>query len=163
LGRRGVAVVVIAGAFVVCGAAALSVRGADPAAGVAPGDKAEAAPPTTPGKSSESRHFEMRTYHAAPGKLDALHARFRDHTVALFKRHGIESVAYWTPVGADGDKDTLVFVLAYPSEAERDAMWNKFAQDPDWAKAKAASEKDGPLVEKVDQVFMTPTDYSPLK
>ena len=56
-----------------------------------------------------------------------------------------------------------MFILAYPSEAERDPLWGKFAQDPDWVKAKAESEKDGPLVEKVDQVFMTPTDYSPLK
>src|SRR4051812_42369693 len=62
------------------------------------------------GKKSSARYFEMRTYHAAPGKLDALHARFRDHTMTLFKKHGIESVAYWTPVDKDGEpvKDTLI-------------------------------------------------------
>ena len=115
-------------------------------------------------QSSAGRYFEMRTYHAAPGKLDALHARFRDHTVRLFKKHDIESVAYWTVASDDGgEKDTLVFILAYPSKEARDASWKAFDADPDWAKAKADSQKDGPLVEKVDQTFMTPTDYSPLK
>ena len=117
-----------------------------------------------PAQSTAGRYFEMRTYHAAPGKLDALHARFRDHTIRLFKKHDIESVAYWTAAPDEGaEKDTLVFILAYPSKEAREASWKAFEADPDWAKAKADSQKDGPLVEKVDQTFMTPTDYSPLK
>jgi hypothetical protein len=111
-----------------------------------------------------ARYFEMRTYHAPDGKLDALHARFRDHTIKLFKKHGIESIAYWTAADKDGnDANTLVFVLAYPSRGDRDRMWDAFAQDPEWVKAKAESEKDGALVEKVVQTFMNPTDYSPIK
>ena len=115
------------------------------------------------------RYFEMRTYHCADGKLEDLHNRFRNHTNRLFRKHGIEMVGYWTVTGAPGanpssaSKDTLVFILAYPSREERDKRWNAFAGDPEWKKAKDESEKNGPLVAKVEQVFMCPTDYSPIK
>ena len=117
----------------------------------------------------EGQHgcFEMRTYHAAPGKLDALHARFRDHTNALFLKHGMTIIGYWVPMAdpkkPDEKPNTLVYILAYPDRAARDEMWKAFGDDPDWKQARAASEKDGKLVEKVDQVFMTATDYSPIK
>ena len=106
------------------------------------------------------RYFEMRTYHANPGKMDALNKRFRDHTNRLFIKHGIDLVGYWEPVD---QKDTLIYILAYPNKEARDTSWKAFQSDPDWIKAKADSEKDGVLVNKVDQVFMTPTDYSPIK
>jgi hypothetical protein len=115
------------------------------------------------------RYFEMRTYHAAEGKLEDLHNRFRNHTNRLFRKHGIEMVGYWTVTEAPGgkagsaSKDTLVFILAYPSRDERDKRWNAFANDPEWKKAKDESEKNGALVTKVEQVFMNPTDYSPIK
>ena len=110
--------------------------------------------------SSGGRYFEMRTYHANPGKMDALNKRFREHTNRLFVKHGIDLVGYWEPVDR---KDTLIYILAYPNKEARDASWKAFQSDPDWVKAKAESEKDGVLVNKVDQVFMTPTDYSPIK
>jgi hypothetical protein len=113
---------------------------------------------------SDTRYFEMRTYHTPAGKLDALHARFRDHTTALFKKHGIDNIGYWVPAeGQKGAGDTLVYILAYPSKAAGEASWKAFREDPEWIKAKDASEKDGKLVEKVDQLFMTPTDYSAIK
>ena len=114
------------------------------------------------GKSASQggRYFEMRTYHANPGKMDALNRRFREHTNRLFVKHGIDLVGYWEPVD---QKDTLIYILGYPSKEARDASWKAFQSDPDWVKAKAESEKDGVLVNKVDQVFMTPTDYSPIK
>jgi hypothetical protein len=106
------------------------------------------------------RFFEMRTYHANEGKLKALNDRFRNHTNALFQKHGMDIIGFWEPVD---QKDTLTYILAYPSKAAREKSWKAFESDPDWKKAKAASEKDGPLVAKVDQVFMVPTDYSPIK
>jgi len=106
------------------------------------------------------RYFEMRTYHANPGKLDALNKRFREHTNRLFVKHGMDLVGYWEPVD---QKDTLIYILGYPNKEARDTSWKAFQSDPDWVKAKAESEKDGVLVNKVDQVFMTPTDYSPIK
>lgn len=108
----------------------------------------------------KTRYFEMRTYTANPGKMEALHARFRDHTNRLFTKHSIEMVGYWNPVAPE---NTLVFVLAYPSKEAREASWKAFGGDPEWVKAKAESEKDGPLVSKAVSVFMLPTDYSPLK
>lgn len=114
-------------------------------------------------KPAANRYFEIRTYTAAEGKLDALHARFRDHTNRLFVKHGMELVGYWVVnSGPNAGKD-LVFILAYPSKDAREASWKAFVADPDWVKAKADSEKGGTLVSKVDSRFMDPTDYSPIK
>jgi hypothetical protein len=113
--------------------------------------------------SGKGRFYEMRTYHVNEGKLEVLHNRFRNHTNALFKKHGIEMVGYWTPADEPASKNTLVFILAYPSREEQKKRWNAFASDPEWIKAKADSEKNGALVGKVDQLFLTPTDYSPSK
>ena len=113
--------------------------------------------------SPKGRFYEMRTYHCNEGKLEDLHNRFRNHTNRLFRKHGIEMVGYWTPADAPGSKDTLVFILAYPSREEQKKRWQAFVDDPEWKKASAESEKNGKLVGKVDQLFMTPTDYSPSK
>jgi hypothetical protein len=121
---------------------------------------ADAKPAASAGKT---RVFEMRTYTAPEGKLDALHARFRDHTNKLFTKHGIEIVGYWVPTDAEKSKNTLIYILAYPSREAADASWKAFRTDPDWKKAQSESEKDGKLVAKVESVFMTPTDYSPMK
>ena len=109
------------------------------------------------------RFFEMRTYYAAPGKMEALHARFRDHTNKLFVKHGITLIGYWNPVEGSGTPNTLVYILAYPSKDAREKSWKEFMADPDWVKAKAESEVNGKLVDKVDSVFLKPTDYSPIK
>lgn len=110
--------------------------------------------------AADTRCVEMRTYYAAEGKLDALHARFRDHTVKLFAKHGIENLGYFVPVGPNPERK-LVFFIAYPSRAERDARWNAFFNDPDWQKAYKASEVNGKLVTKAETVYLTATDYSP--
>ena len=113
-------------------------------------------------KKQGNRFFEMRTYTTHPGKLDDLHKRFSDHTNRIFQKHGMELVAYWTPT-EEGKDDTLVYVLAYKSKAARDKAWAGFKKDPDWQKAFKASRKDGPIVKKVVNRFLTPTDYSPIK
>lgn len=106
----------------------------------------------------DTRVFEMRTYHAAEGKLEALQARFRDHTVKLFEKHGITNVGYWVPVENPGG--LLIYLLAYPSREAREESWKAFMADPEWQAAKKASESNGGLVAKVDAVFLTLTDYS---
>ena len=116
----------------------------------------------TSDRKTETRVFELRTYHAAEGKMDALNARFRDHTNALFKKHGMEIIGFWQPT--DPKKaDQLIYILAFPSREAADKSWAAFREDPDWIKAKDASEKDGKLVNRVESVFMNPTDYSPIK
>jgi hypothetical protein len=109
------------------------------------------------------RYFEMRTYYAAPGKMEALHARFRDHTNKLFVKHGMTLIGYWTPAEGAGATNTLVYILAYPSKEAREKSWKAFMDDEDWKKAKTASEVNGKLVDKVDSVFLKSTDYSPIK
>jgi hypothetical protein len=112
------------------------------------------------GAEKEGRVFEMRTYHAAPGKLDDLNARFRNHTVKLFEKHGMTNIGYWTPVTNSENK--LIYMLAYPSREAREKSWTEFMADPAWQAAQKASEANGKLVTKVDSVFMTATDYSPV-
>jgi hypothetical protein len=107
----------------------------------------------------ESRFFELRTYYAAPGKLDDLHARFRDHTMKIFEKHGMTNIGYWTPV--ENPENTLIYLLAFPSREARDKDWKEFGADPEWQAVAKASEANGKLVTKVDSVFLTATDYSP--
>ena len=109
---------------------------------------------------TDARAYEMRVYYAAPGKLDALNARFRNHTARLFEKHGMTNVGYFVPVG-ENKENKLVYFLAYPSKEARDKAWKAFGADPDWQKARAESEKEGKLVAKVETKFLTPTDYSP--
>ena len=96
----------------------------------------------------DTRLFEMRTYFAAPDKLDALNARFRDHTTKLFTKHGITNVGYWMPI--ENPDNTLVYVLAYPNREAREVSWKAFGADPDWQAARKASEVNGKLLVKID-------------
>jgi hypothetical protein len=117
-----------------------------------------------PARGAPARVFELRTYTASPGKLDALNARFRDHTIALFKKHGMEVVAFWEPLDKEaGAGEKLIYMLAHPSRAAADASWKAFRDDPEWIQVKADSEKGGSLTTKIESVFLAGTDYSPLK
>ena len=140
-----------------------AVHAQAPAASPPPSAPAPAA--YSPSFARDSHVFELRTYYANPGKLEALNTRFREHTNALFQKHGMTLVAYWMPVAppAEGTGGTLIYVLAYPSVEAREAAWKSFGSDPDWIAVRDASEKDGKLVGKVDSVLMQATDYSPLK
>lgn len=107
----------------------------------------------------DSRVFEMRTYFANEDKLDALLSRFRDHTVQLFTKHDMTNVGYWVP--QKNDDNTLVYILAFPSEEARSASWKAFMADPEWKAAYKESIADGKLVGKIESVFLKATDYSP--
>lgn len=107
----------------------------------------------------DPRCFEMRTYYAAPGKLDDLNARFRNHTFKLFEKHGIVNIGYWMPM--DNPESKLIYFLSYPSKEARDQSWKGFMADPDWQAAQKASEVNGRLVSKVEARFLSATDYSP--
>jgi hypothetical protein len=109
--------------------------------------------------AADTRVFELRIYHANPGKLDDLNARFRDHTVKLFEKHGITNLGYWTPI--ENTENKLIYVLAYPSREARDVSWKAFQADPAWKAARDASEKGGKLLAKVESSFLQATDFSP--
>jgi len=139
----------IAALFCLLSMPAARILGAEPA-------------PEAPARSG--RVFELRTYTAAPGKLDALNVRFRDHTIALFKKHGMEVVGFWEPLDREAvSGEKLVYMLAHQSRAAAEASWKAFRDDPDWVKVKADSEKGGVLTTKIESVFLAGTDYSPLK
>jgi NIPSNAP len=112
---------------------------------------------------AENRVYELRTYVAKEGKLENLLTRFRDHTTRLFAKHGMDNIGYWVPADGSDSKNTLIYVLAHKSRDTAKASWDAFRKDPDWVKAKAASEANGPIVEKVTSVFLTPADFSKLK
>ncbi len=121
-----------------------------------PGKSGAAAKPEDAGQV-----FELRVYHTFEGKLDGLLARFRDHTMTIFERHGIESVAYWTPTDEPLAGRTLFYILRHPSREAATANWAAFRNDPEWKQVSAASEANGKLVEKVDSTFLKLTDFSP--
>ncbi len=113
--------------------------------------------------AGQNRVFEIRTYTAAEGKLSDLQARFRDHTLRIFEKHGMTSVAYWSPMDEPLSKNTLIYVLAFPNRDAAKKSWDEFQKDSDWQKVRKESEANGRLVTKVESVFVEPTDYSPLK
>jgi hypothetical protein len=105
--------------------------------------------------------FELREYHASEGKLDDLLARFRNHTITIFNRHGMESVAYWTPTDDPLKGKTLFYILKHPSREAATANWAAFHDDPEWKSVSVASEVNGKLVDKVESTFLKLTDFSP--
>lgn len=106
--------------------------------------------------------YEMRSYFAAPGKMGALQARFRDHTTALFEKHGIVNVGYFTNA-IGGRSDELIYILGFKDAAHRDAAWAAFGSDPAWREVFVESEKNGTLVAHIENRILRPTDFSPLK
>lgn len=106
--------------------------------------------------------YELRIYTTHEGKLDALNARFRDHTVALFKKHGIKSVGYWVPTDGPEAKNTLIYVIRHKSRDAAAKSWKAFVADPQWKKAAKASRADGPILAKrPESIYMNIAPYSP--
>lgn len=109
------------------------------------------------------RVFELRTYYTLPGRLPNLLARFRNHTAKLFEKHGITNIGYWVPADAPGSENTLIYLLAYPSREAAKRSWDAFRADADWLQARAESEKDGKIVDRIESVYLHPADFSALR
>ena len=107
--------------------------------------------------------YELRTYTTNEGQLEALHARFRDHTMKIFKKHGMKNVGYWVPQDEPTHSNTLVYIIAHKDRETAKASWKAFGADPEWQKAKEESERNGKLVSKVESVFLDSTNYSPIQ
>ncbi|MVM32981.1 NIPSNAP family protein [Spirosoma sp. HMF4905] len=128
--------------------------------------ESDISPKVEVGQKSPARTFELRTYTPTPGKLENLLTRFRDHTIKLFSKHGMTSIAYWVTQEKDpAAQPKLVYILAHPSEAEGKAHFEEFRKDPKWVTVKEESEKaaGGSLTTRVESTYMVPTDYSPIK
>ena len=114
-------------------------------------------------QSDKGKVFELRTYTAPEGKLGDLDKRFRDHTMRIFKKHGMENVGYWHPQDAPDNANTLIYIVSHKNRDAAKASWAAFQADPEWQKVSAESQVNGRIVSKVVSVFMDSTDYSPLK
>src|SRR2546423_14862268 len=110
-----------------------------------------------------SRVYELRLYHAKEGKMDALKARFGDHTDSIFKRHNMTSIGYWSPEDAPDSQNLFIYILEHPSREQAEKNWFAFQPDQEWQKAKAESEVNGPLVDHIDHYFMDATNFSALQ
>jgi len=112
----------------------------------------------------DQRVYELRTYHIAPGKAEALHARFRDHTLKIFEKHGMKVEGFWKPLDPMAADETLVYLLSFPSKDAAEKSWKEFHADPEWVTVKEESEKDGKLLASPpESVFLVSTDYAPAK
>jgi hypothetical protein len=107
--------------------------------------------------------YELRLYQVNEGKMDALIARFGDHTDAIFKRHNMKSIGFWRPEDAPYSQNLFVYLLEHPSREEARKNWAAFQADPEWKKVKAESETNGALANHIDSYFMDPTSFSALK
>jgi len=110
-----------------------------------------------------TRTFELRVYTTYDGKYNDLLARFRDHTTKLFEKHGMTNIGYWNPTDDPKKGKQLYYLLAFPSREAATKSWAAFRDDPEWQAVQKASEANGKIVEKVESVFMVPTDFSPLQ
>jgi len=117
----------------------------------------------SPALSAGAKVYELRTYTAPDGKLEELHARFRNHTMRIFQKHGMSNVAYFRPEDSPLKENTLIYLIAHPSREAAKQNWAAFQKDPEWQKVAQESQVNGKIVAKVDSVFLDATDYSPMK
>ena len=115
------------------------------------------------GSNSPNHVYELRLYHVSEGKMDALKARFGNHTDAIFRRHNMKSIGYWSPQDAPGSQNLFIYILEHPSRSEAEKNWAAFQADAEWQKVKAESEANGALVGHIERYFMDPTTFSALK
>ncbi|MBS0267090.1 MAG: NIPSNAP family protein [Planctomycetes bacterium] len=108
-----------------------------------------------------ARLYELRTYTSHPGRLPALNARFKNHTMKLFEKHGMKNGLYWIPTDEKLKDNTLIYFVSHANQEAADKSWKDFVSDPEWKAVAEASEKDGKIVAKVDRVYMKLVDYSP--
>ena len=118
---------------------------------------------TISGSNSPQHVYELRLYRVNEGKMDALIARFGDHTDAIFKRHNMKSIGFWRPQDAPYSENLFVYILEHPSREEARRNWAEFQADPEWKRVKADSEINGALANHIDSYFMDPTSFSALK
>ena len=107
--------------------------------------------------------YELRTYTAPEGRLGDLLARFRNDTMRIFEKHGMENVGYWVPADAPASANTLIYILAHDSRDAATKSWAAFREDPEWLAVRERTQANGPITSNVQSVFLESTDFSPMK
>ena len=107
--------------------------------------------------------FELRTYTAPEGRLNDLLARFRNDTMRIFEKHGMDNVGYWVPADAPASSNTLIYILAHDSRDAATKSWAAFREDPEWLAVRERTQANGPITTNVQSVFLESTDFSPMK
>ena len=113
--------------------------------------------------AEKGRVYELRTYTSHEGRLNDVVARFRNHTTKIFEKHGMKNHGYWIPQDEPKKSNTLIYVISHESREAAKKSWDAFRNDEEWKKVRAASEVNGPIVAKVESVFMDPVDFSGMK
>ena len=113
--------------------------------------------------SETNQIFELRTYTAAEGQFDHLLARFRDHTLRIFEKHGMTNIGYWTPQDDPQSGNTLIHILAHDSREAAQKSWRDFSSDPEWQSVAEESQRAGRLIAGLERVFLNATDFSPMR
>ena len=113
--------------------------------------------------AQSNKVFELRTYTAAEGKLPNLLARFRDHTMTLFEKHGMTNVGYWVPQDLPNSENTLIYLLEHSSRQAAQESWADFRADAEWSRVMIGSEAAGSIVNNIESVFIEPTNFSPIR
>lgn len=103
--------------------------------------------------------YELRIYEAIPGRLPALLARFQNHTLRIWDKHGIRQAGFWTTLVGESSQ-RLTYMLAWDSVADREKRWAAFLADPEWLAVSAETEKDGPIVQNISNELLAPTAFS---
>ena len=114
-------------------------------------------------EQNTGRVFELRTYTAPDGKLPDLQARFRNHTMRIFEKHGMKNVGYWVPQDAPAKDNTLIYIISHESRETAKKSWAAFGADPEWQKVSKESQVNGKIVAGITSIYMDATDYSPIK
>ncbi len=117
----------------------------------------------TSAQAQDGPVFELRTYKSTPGNLEKLMARFRDHTMRIFEKHGMTNIGYWLPTDEVERQDTLIYLLKHDSMEAATASWRAFSQDPEWRQVNEDSNRDGAILDSVVRKYMTATDFSQMK
>ena len=105
---------------------------------------------------------ELRIYHCIPGRLPKLLERFEKATLGIWARHGIRQAGFWT-VAIGPTNLALYYLIAWESLADREKKWTAFMADPEWQAKRAESERDGPIIAKVESMILQPTSFSSVK
>ena len=106
--------------------------------------------------------YEYRVYHLVPGGMAKEHERLSKIAFPLFEKHGMRVVGCWTNL-IGGSSNEIIYMLGYADLAAREKSWSAFQVDPDWQKEITAAASSAPYVDRIDNVMLRPTAYSPMQ